>query len=310
MEEFLTGDIWKEINNRLVQRQKKIACIAYVTTDTLHLSKNDTLICDASDYEIKFGATSAKILDYYFKQGVEIYTNQDLHSKLLLTSSFLVVGSANLSNKSAKYLVESAVITDNDILLSQAKSFCHNLTKESIPLSQNDIERLLKIKVVKRPFKPTKKSNTREKKFGSRYWYVSLGEMTTRQYEKVEDRIENAKKKVIAKTKFVEDDLGSIYFRKQTKFSLLAKEGDQILMNWKNSNKNPKRFIFPFATILRIDRQNEETIFIHDDARDGEEFTFSKFISLTNKLSLDKPIDKPRRRELSISDAKKLKSLW
>src|ERR1035437_1145037 len=114
MEQFLTGDIWKEVNKLFVKRQKKTACIAYVTSDTLQLTKGDTLICDASDYEIKFGATSAKVLDTYFKKRVTILSNQNLHSKLLLTNSFLVIGSANLSNRSADTLVESAVVTDND----------------------------------------------------------------------------------------------------------------------------------------------------------------------------------------------------
>src|SRR2546426_12755134 len=95
MENFLTGDIWREVNKLLAKRQEKIACIAYVTSDNLHLTKGDILICDASNFAIKFGETSAKTLDTYFKRGVKLFINQQLHSKLLLTDNFLVVGSAN-----------------------------------------------------------------------------------------------------------------------------------------------------------------------------------------------------------------------
>ena len=309
MEQFLTGDVWKEVNKLFIKREKKTACIAYVTSENLQLTKGDTLICDASDYEIKFGSTSAKVLDYYFKKGVSILSNQDLHSKLLLTNSFLVIGSANLSNRSAETLVESAVVTDNDILISQAKSFCHILAKESVSITRKNLDRILKIKVVKRAFKPTHKSTTRRKVFGSRYWYIPLGEMTDRAYAKVEDRIDNSKKKVAAKSEFSEDELGSIYWRKETTFSSLAKEGDQIMMNWHNENKT-RRYIFPFATILRIDKENDETIFIYDDTKNGQEIPLSKFIALTKNIDLEKQVDKPRTKELSVNDAKKLKALW
>jgi hypothetical protein len=225
-----------------------------------------------------------------------------------LTNSFLVIGSANLSSRSAESLVESAVVTDSDILLSQAKSFCHNLTKESIPLTRPHLERILKIKVVKRAFKPTGKSATRKKIFGNRYWFISLQEMTDRQGAKIDERINNAKEKVLKKTNYSSDDLGSIYFRKQNQFSTLAKEGDQILIKWRNA-KRTDNFVFPFATILQIDKENGETIIIHDESSE-DEFRLSKFIAMAKKLNLEKPISKPRTKEISANDAKKLKSIW
>ena len=311
MEQFLTGDIWKEVNKLFVKRQIKIACIAYVTLDNLQLTKGDTLICNASDDKIKFGSTTAKVIDLYFKKGVTILSNQNLHAKLLLTNSFIVIGSANLSNISADTLVESAVVTDNDILLSQVKSFCHNLMgeKETVTLTRKHIDRLLKIKVVRRSFKPTTKSKTREKKFGNRFWYLPLGELSDRTYQKVKDKIETSKKKVIDKAEFTEDDVGSIYFRSKTNFSSLAQEGDQVMMNWHNKNKT-RNNIFPFATILSIDKENDETIFIYDNTKSREKLSLTKFISLTKDLELEKSLDKPRTKELTFGDAIKLKALW
>jgi phosphatidylserine/phosphatidylglycerophosphate/cardiolipin synthase-like enzyme len=256
MEQFLTGDIWQKVNKLFARHQTKIACIAYVTSGNLQLTKGDTLICDASDYEIKFGTTSAKILDSYFKKGVLIYSNQNLHAKLLLTDSFLVIGSANLSKRSAETLIESAVVTEDDILLSHVKSFCHNLIEEkgTVALTRKHIDRLLKIEVVKRAFKPGTKSKTRAKKFGSRYWYVSLGDLSDREYKRVEGRIDESKMRVIEKSEYSNDDISSIYFKNSTTFSSLAKEGDQVMMNWQNKNRT-RRWVFPFATILRIDRK-------------------------------------------------------
>jgi len=311
MEQFLTGNIWKEVNKLFVKKQSKIACIAYVTSNNLQLAKGDTLICDASDYEIKFGATSAKVLDSYFKKGVIIRSNQNLHAKLLLTNSFLVIGSANLSNRSAETLIESAVVTEDDILLSQVRSFCHNLIreKETVTITRKHIDRLLKIEVVKRAFKPGTKSETRAKKFGSRYWYISLGDLSDREYKRVEMRIDESKRKVIANSEYSEDDINSIYFKNSTNFSSLAKEGDQILLNWHNKNRT-RRNVYPFATILRIDKVHGETIIIYDDTGSGQEVSFTKFLSLIKDLDMEKPLDKPRSKEISANDAKKLKALW
>lgn len=185
MEQFLTGDIWNEVNKLFEKRQKKIACIAYITSESLKLTKGDILICDASDYEIKFGTTSAKVLDYYYKKGVVILSNPNLHAKLLLTDTFLVIGSANLSVRSANTLVESAIVTNNDILLSQAKAFCHNLFTEdkTITFERENIDRLLKIKVIKKTPKPISKSKTREKKFGSKFWFLPIVSVTNKKEE-------------------------------------------------------------------------------------------------------------------------------
>lgn len=311
MEQFLTGNIWKEVNKLFVKKQSKIACIAYVTSDNLQLAKGDTLICDASDYEIRFGATSAKVLDSYFKKGVIILSNQNLHAKLLLTNSFLVIGSANLSNRSAETLIESAVVTEDDILLSQVKSFCHNLIGEkgTVALTRKHIDMLLQIEVVKRTFKPASKSKIRAKKFGSRFWYVPLGNLTDKAYDKVKVKIESSKMKVTEDTHFTNEEINSIYFKNKTVFSSQAKEGDQVMLNWHNENKT-RRFIFPFATILRIDRKKNETILIYDDTASGEEYSLTKFVSLIKNLDLEKPLGKPRSKEISASDAKKLKGLW
>lgn len=136
MEQFITGDIWTVVNKKLTGKQKITACIAYVTSGNLKLKKDDILVCDASSYSIKYGNTSANILDNYFKKGIKIYSNKDLHSKLLLTDQFLVIGSSNLSSNSATNLIESAVLTDNDILISQSKAFCFNLIQESTELTR------------------------------------------------------------------------------------------------------------------------------------------------------------------------------
>ena len=309
MEQFLTGDIWKEVNKLLAQRQKKIACIAYVTSDKLELSKGDTLICDASTFSIKFGETSAKTLEAYFKRGIKVYSNQQLHSKILLTDTFLVIGSANLSKSSAERLTESSIITDSDVLISQAKAFCHNLTEESTLLNERDIQTLLKIEVVKRPFKPTTNSKIRKKKFGNQYWFVSAIPLKERTYDKIKDNVEKTTTSISKTTKIDEDDISFLRWRANTEFSDTAKEGDQIIIRYNNSDKT-RSYIYPPSTILKKQVVDGFTYFYHDD-RGSEEskISWTKFQAFLKTIVLEKNIT-TRSKTILENDIKKLKPLW
>lgn len=309
MEQFLTGDIWKEVNKLLTKRQKKIACIAYVTSDKLELTKGDTLICDASTFAIKFGETSAKTIETYFNRGIKIFSNQQLHSKILLTDTFLVIGSANLSKRSAERLTESSIITDSDVLISQAKAFCHNLTEESTLLSEKDIQTLLKIEVVKRPFKPTTNSKIRQKKFGNQYWFVSAFPLKERTYDKIKDNVEKTTTSISKTKKIDEDDISFLRWRAKTEFSETAKEGDQIILRFNNSDKT-RSYIYPPSTILKKQIVDGFTYFYHDN-RGSEEskISWTKFQAFLKTIVLEKNIT-TRSKIILENDVKKLKPLW
>jgi hypothetical protein len=309
MEQFLTGDIWKEVNKRLTKRQRKIACIAYVTSDKLELTKGDTLICDASTFAIKFGETSAKTIETYFKRGIKILSNQQLHSKILLTDTFLVIGSANLSKSSAERLTESSIITDSDVLISQAKAFCHNLTEESSLLSEKDIKTLLKIEVVKRPFKPTTNSKIRQKKFGNQYWFVSAFPLKERTYDKIKVNVEKTTTSISKTTKIDENDISFLRWRAKTEFSETAKEGDQIILRFNNSDKT-RSYIYPPSTILKKQVVDGFTYFYHDNrGSEQSKISWTKFQAFLKTIVLEKNIT-TRSKTILENDVKKLKSLW
>lgn len=309
MEQFLTGDIWKEVNKLFKKGQKKFACIAYVTSDKLELSKGDTLICDASTFAIKFGETSAKTLNTYFSKGVRLLSNSELHAKLLLTDKFLVIGSANLSKSSAEKLIESSVITDNDILLSQAKAFCYNLVEESTRLTKNDIEALLKIEVVKRPHKPTTKSKTRQKKFGNKYWFISASALGERTYNKIKDTVESTTAEIAERENIDEENIRFLRWRTKTEFSDAAKEGDQIILKFNNDDKT-RSYVYPPSTILERQVKNGFVYFYHDYRNSGKnKVGWTRFKNFIKDIQLDKPIS-TRTKIISETDIKKLKPLW
>lgn len=309
MELFLTGDIWKEVNRLLTKRQKKTACIAYVTSDKLELTKGDTLICDASTFALKFGETSAKAIETYFNKGVKVFTNQVLHSKILLTDTFLVIGSANLSKSSAEKLTESTIITDSDILISQAKAFCHNLTEESTLLTEKDIQTLLKIEVVKRPSKPTTNSKIRAKKFGNKFWFVSAFPLKVRTYDKIKDNVEKTTTSISKATKIDEDNISFLRWRAKSEFGETAKEGDQIILRFNNSNKT-RSYIYPPSTILKKEVVDGFTYFYHEKrGLEERKVSWTKFQAFLKTIDLEKNITN-RSKIILENDIKKLRPLW
>lgn len=309
MEQFFTGDIWNEVNKLFTKGQKKTACIAYVTSEKLELNRGDILVCDASTFAIKFGETSAKTLEQYFKKGVKLFSNSQLHSKLLLTNKFLVIGSANLSKSSAEKLTESSIVTDNDILLSQTKAFCHNLIEESTLITKKEIDLLLKIVVVKRPFKPTANSKTRQKKFGNKYWFISASPLSDRTYNKIKDNVELTTTSISERENIDEKHIALLRWRINTEFSDTAKEGDQIILKFNNETKT-RSYIYPPSTILERQVIGGFVYFYHDDRNsEKNKIGWTKFQSFIKTIELDKNIT-TRTKLISQADIDKLKPLW
>lgn len=311
MNELLTGDIWKKVSEIIKTEKTVKACIAYVTAKNLDLTKNDILICDASEFSIKMGETNANVLKSYFESGVKIYPNQYLHSKILLTENYLVIGSSNLSKNSAENLIESAVISNNDNLISQAKSFIYKLQNESIKLTTNDIVELLKIEVIKRPTRPKsdKKPKTRETNFGNSYWFLNITELKERKYKEIKPRLDKSVQRVANKTELDEDDLNTIYFKKETQLTKKFKEGDQILMNWANQNKT-RNYFYPFTTILGIEKVGEELILVYDDRKEDKRLSKSNFQKVFNNTTFDKMNKLDRAKKIDKNDAEKIMHFW
>ncbi len=309
MSNFFTGDIWKEVNILLNKKRLNYACIAYVTSDLLLLNKGDILVCDASNDSIRFGQTSAKTLKTYIKKGVNIYSNQNLHSKFLYTDKFLAIGSANLSKRSANILIESAVVTTDDVLISQAKAFYLNLLKESRFITAKQIDRLLKIKVVKRSLKPTRKSQVRKLNLGNNYWLLPAAELGIGVWNRIEEQVTKITKSVARKENIDEEDIGFIRWDVKSKFGRLAKPGDQVIIKL-NSKPYHLSWIYPPSTILKKETKDGYTYFYHDDrGSERGKISWTKFKAIAKSLHIQN-IATVRTKPVSPEVVQKLKCRW
>lgn len=306
LEQFITGDVWSAVN-KLPDNGNKIACIAYVTTTNLKLKKGDVLICDASEYSIRFGETSAKTIKEYYNEGVTIYSNPQVHAKLLLSKDYVVIGSANMSVNSAMHLIEAAIITSQKTSLSQARAFLHNLVKESRELSEQDIKSLLRIKVVPRPRKVFKKSKTRRKVFGNTYWMVTASELSDRVYNTIQDHVETTKTRIATQKQIEEDNIHFLRWRPTTTFGANAKEGDQVIVRYKEGKRV---YVYPPSTILRRESKDGYVYFYHDGSEvEDKKVSWTIFLNSSKRLPLRKPIT-TRSRSIGDEDVKHLHSIW
>lgn len=308
IDQFLTRDIWSQVNKLTKGQKSKIAAVAYVSAHNIDLSRGDTLICNASDYAIKNGETSAKVLAYYSKKGVNIYSNNKLHSKLLLTKSLVVIGSSNSSNNSAKNLIESAVLSYNKILISQSLAFCDSLMQKSKVLENKDIDELLKIEVIRRPFPSGGGGSRPSQPKGNSFWIVNVHELKE-SIEKKEHNFVNKIENELNKESGIEkDDLSYIRMTGNSSVRKYAREGDMVMQIFKHKDKTIT--VHPFETILRVQKKQNWTRFYYDDSiNQDEEKSWKDFLKSLTILQIAN-ITKNSIRKLSEIDADKLNSLF
>lgn len=121
-----------EILQSLGNESKRcIAAIAYVTKDWLGLGEDDLLICDASDAAICSRRTDRKLLRSLVANGVQVYSNELLHAKLVVFDyEQAFVGSANMSLFAAQR-IECGVLTSDRRTVDDAVKFILRLRDES-----------------------------------------------------------------------------------------------------------------------------------------------------------------------------------
>ena len=113
------------------------AAIAYATTDEhLPLHAGDSVIVNASDANVRLGATSPALIGRWLSAGVAVASHEELHGKVVRCGVWTAVGSANLSQRANA--VEEAVWIGNDPAAArQADMFLKRLAGDSTLLDAN-----------------------------------------------------------------------------------------------------------------------------------------------------------------------------
>jgi|SRR5579863_10458700 len=113
MLKVVSAGLWKAIAVKGKRAATRRAAIAYVgDSPPLTFGDGDILIVDASDPSIASGRTSAKALKRFQRAGAELFSHRNLHAKVMLLDDWVVIGSANDSQHSARAYVEAALVSD------------------------------------------------------------------------------------------------------------------------------------------------------------------------------------------------------
>jgi len=145
--QLLTADIWKPITSAAKRSRKpSYVAVAYFgqgASKLLPLRCNSRLVVDASENAVKSGQTHPADLKILQDRGVLIYSVPNLHAKVYVFDEIALIGSANVSNRSAVTLIESVLRTVDPSIIRAAKTFVQSLCLHE--LSPGALDRLQKI---------------------------------------------------------------------------------------------------------------------------------------------------------------------
>ena len=151
MNTFSGTSPWQAITKDVARKRRGpiVAAVSYVGVNALEvlpLRDGDFLICDASERAIKQGVTSANALLTYLRLGVEVFSHEGLHSKVVASQSFAWIGSANASSNSRDNLTEASVRIEGPAC-RDAFVWAESLAVADAQLTVQDVRALAKLPV-------------------------------------------------------------------------------------------------------------------------------------------------------------------
>ncbi len=304
MERIIKDKVWSRVNRLLRKRDNKIAAIAYVSKGTpLSFRDGDVLVCDASDHAIKSGETDAATLKRFLNDGAQLYSCPNLHAKILISGSSVVIGSANLSASSENYLLEASLFTTRSQIRSQANALVHNIIEVSTPINDVFINHITSLPVTRQFRSPANSRKPKVKEVGNRYWIVNtrpLNKYPDEEEQYVEQGEEQARS-------LMKDPAADVYWMRWTgdnRFRRLAKSGDTVIEVVRHKRK--ARVANPRAILVRQHYKKWTRFYL---AEQDSEMSWTHFEAELKKVGLGK-IKKTSVRELSRRDIMLIESIW
>jgi hypothetical protein len=306
MNRVLTNNVWQQLR-KLSQGHgiRKVAALAYVSTSRLlTFRKGDILVCDASDHAVRAGETSATVLARFYRAGAELYSCPYLHAKVLVLSRYVLIGSCNLSESSAKNLRELAVVLSDSSVRSQAVAFIHRLTENATPIDASFLKRIANIPVTKRRRRYHRKRLAI--RLGDRTWVVRTHEIDPARYKTEQPLVEEAESEVKKKLHKPKADIGWVRFTGKSTFRSLAHEGDTIVDLY-SLRRGKQITVYAPAAVRKRQDHGKWTRFYFETP--GNTMSWTAFQRELKKLGI-KTIKKNSTKELSDRDAELVDVIW
>lgn len=303
MNKILTGDVWGHVAKKLKKKIEVSAAISYVTSISLPLKKGDNLICDGSPKAISSGVASAKSLKHYQHKGVNIYSVEGLHAKMLITMDSLVIGSANLSENS-KSLVEASIYTTNKSAIAQAHAFISPfLIDTRFALDKAKIEKLLQIPVEKRKYSPNGKPKYRNREFGGDAWIITTRQLKDNKYN---EEIEQTETEIATEKKTVIDSISTLIWPLKSVFVKGAKLGDIIIQKFKEKRNT---YVYSPSVIVRITKKSDCVLYYIQYVKKCDYISWTKFERKLDKNIFSRQLVKNSNRRLNTDEYRHIEQI-
>ena len=227
------------------------------------MRQGDILVTNAGDATIASGETSAKLLADLLAQGVELYGLDSLHAKLGVIGKHAVIGSANMSASSAGSLHEAVLVTTDDAIRAQVMATVSGLKDAAERLDNDAIQRLLKIKVVRRGG-ANRRLQKRVADAGHRTWLVG-GHLLERVTAQTQATVDRGVQVVRDLTEDESYEPGWFRVSRSSPVGKAVRRGDrlvQILAHKRGIDVNPP------TPVLHCERSGKQTIAFIDSDED------------------------------------------
>lgn len=309
---LLGSEVWKEIERFARASRRKLAAVAYVTSDTpVGFRKPDVLVVNASDGAIRYGQTSAKVLKKAFHSGTEIYSCPQLHAKIFLLDGVAVIGSANISSMSQDYLFEAAVLTDHPSVVSPAHAYFESLRRNSDPVDDNFIRHICAIKVERALFPHRGRRKALRCPISQhRTWLAAVWETEVDPDEK--EFIKKGERVAKLKKAPKSSDVPWLRFTGDSLFRKLAASGDSVIQIWHPDEKQQRVSVYKAEPILYRQEEPGRTRFYIEEYSDADRqrLSWHTFKQVVRKAGLPAGIKEGALRSLKDAQAERLNALW
>lgn len=246
---FISGEqnVWSSIKTLFGNGRRGYVAVAYIgqgASRRLKLKRGSILVTNASEAAVRGGQTSPSELLKFYKRGVQVFSQENLHAKVFVAGKVAIVGSANISNFSENILNEAVLITTETHAVKKARAFVDNLSLVA-PLGP---ALLHKLKSLYRPPKVGAVHFNRQKKNG--LWLVSL---TSQDWDEKETQASN-KGRPIARKRLANSSRFRIEEFCWSGKRVISKLKDRQELAQVVKGKDRKKRLHPIGRILHIQK--------------------------------------------------------
>lgn len=308
MDKILTGDIWKQVRPYAKVTKRRLVAVAYVSSNGhFGFRRDDVLICDASDRAIKTAETSARLLQSFYRKGVELRSRPDLHAKVAVFGRYALIGSCNLSAASAEDLTELALLSDRKQIVAQATAFIHALRETSKEIDDGFLRSILKIKV-QHSRRRGRKRRGKAVPLGNKVWLIAVDEVAEDSYPREQPLVEKAEKKASALVADRDTTISWIRWTGKGRFRATVQPGDIVIQIWKSLSGKRTCVFAPCPIIYRQDVAHWTRLYV-SEPEDSQRLSWERFKKEAKKLGLSR-VSKGSERELNPREVLLIEGIW